>query len=98
MANIYGWGWALTSQIGKAKAYELNQHGEFTRTAAVHVLSALHGADRLASAFSISPKGFEVLLKFYFDREPVKRMLITLFDNIFAKGSFTVNHFLKRQK
>ena len=83
IVQSYEWGWALTSWLDKGHAYQLDQHGEVTRETATSVRSGLYGAEKLASAFGVSLKGFLVLLELYPDLAAVKGMKKDLFDNIF---------------
>lgn len=93
VAERFGWGWGLTSEIGKAHAYELTHKGELYKTSASSVARMLFGADKLASAFGITPKGLDVLIKYFFDKEkspsdPVHKLLTRFFDMAFSpKGA-----------
>lgn len=86
-APMDGWGFRLTSDLDKAHAYQCYHAQELSNMGSTSVDSnfiagRLQGADKLASAFGITLKGFVTLMYLY--PEYSEPMLPVLFSDIFG--------------
>ena len=86
----YKWGYALTSEMIKAHAYQCWNNSELAKVEAKSVREFLTGADNLASAFGVTLKGIITGYKLW--PELVEGMLHDLMKGVFEEITYKADY------
>ncbi len=100
-SNQSGWGYMLTSELDKAHAYQCYHNQELANMPSTNVdhkfIGLLRGADKLASAFGVTLKGFITAMILWPDSREVKKARLALFEDIFG-SQIILKELKKREK
>lgn len=84
-----GWGYLLTSELDKGHAYQCYHAQELANMGSTSVdsrfIGLLRGADKLASAFGVTLKGFITAMILWPESGEVKKAKKSLFEDIFGE-------------